>query len=200
MTPIPAAAPGASCVNAAATSGSPHHEGREQDEGPGAGEAGERDRGAAQGGQQPGGEPACALRGQPAGPQHTDDRPGARDEPAADHRRPRRDEHLGGPGQQSAPQHGDRGVRPRDRRDDRPGVGAEPPAEPSHRPAGPEDDHDDDTAVGSSGSTLRGWPCRVSGIWWAASQSGIAAANAPSTDSPAPPVRITAAAAGTSSA
>ena len=54
--------------------------------------------------------------------------------------------------------------------------------------------------VGTSGSTLSGWPPSASGIWCAASHSGIAAANALSTDSPPPALITTTATAGTSTA
>jgi hypothetical protein len=55
-------------------------------------------------------------------------------------------------------------------------------------------------AVGSKGSTLSGCPSSTRGIWCAASQSGIAAANAPSIETAPPPVILTTAAGGTSSA
>ena len=54
--------------------------------------------------------------------------------------------------------------------------------------------------VGSSGSTLSGWPPSASGIWCAASHSGIAAANALSTDRPPPALSTITPTAGTSTA
>ncbi len=54
--------------------------------------------------------------------------------------------------------------------------------------------------VGASGSTLSGWPPSASGIWCAASHSGIVAANAASGDSPPPALNTTTATAGTSTA
>ena len=132
------------------------------------------------------GQPVAPLRGQPAGPQHPDraGRPG--DQPAAEHRRPRRHRHLCRARQQRAAQHGHRGVRTGDagqhRLRRRPGTGRRaggPPSALRTRPPATT------PAVGSSGSTLSGCPSMTSGIWCAASQSGIAAANAASSGIPA---------------
>ena len=71
-----------------------------------------------------------------------------------------------------------------------------PPRRRSAQPA-PSATTANSTAVGSSGRTLNGWPASTSGIWCAASQSGMAAAKAPSNDRPSPAVQPTAAAAGT---
>jgi hypothetical protein len=54
------------------------------------------------------------------------------------------------------------------------------------------------TIVSSSGSTPIGRPSRASGMWCAASHSGIADPNAPSSDIPPPAVSTTAAAEGIS--